>query len=169
MTVDIRQRAQHLRRRLNEHALDIEPLAEEAAKLFAEAGLGVHQHWLTLELSGYGSAIDRAPLHEVLRADQLGPHDGARLVAHVSGYRAQQGMTVEPVPRAFHHFFVERIHDLAESAVHFRTAQAREVRLDFALGVPDYPAAGVFPGDVFGRVLIGFRAALHLQLGGLTA
>ncbi len=169
MSEDIRERAQQLRRRLNEHTLDIEPLAEEAAQLFADAGRDVHQHWLTLELQGYGSAIDRAPLHEVLRADQLGPHDGARLVAHVSAYRAQQGVTVEPVPRPFHHFFVERVHDLSESTRRFRVAQAREVRLDFALGATDYPAAGLFPADVFDRVLLGFRAALHLQLGSLIA
>ena len=60
--MDTRERAQKLRRRLNEHALDVEPLAAEAADLFAEAGRDVHRRWLALELQGYGSAVDRAPL-----------------------------------------------------------------------------------------------------------
>ena len=167
--MDIRERAQSLRRRLNEHALDIEPLAQEAALLFAGAGREVHRHWLALELQGYGSAVDRAPLAEVLRAQELGPHEGPRLVAHVSAYRAQPGNTVGPAPVPFHHFFVESIHDLSEAARHFRARGAQTVQLDFSPDVPNYPAAGKFPGDVFDRVLLGFRATLHLQLGSIVA
>ena len=169
INMDIRQRAQDLRRRLNEHALDIEPLAWEAAQIFAAARHDVHQHWLTLELQGYGSAVDRAPLGEVLHAHQLGPHEGARLVAHVSAYRAQQGTMIAPTSQPFYHFFVESIHDLSEAARRFRTAGAQTVRLDFSPEIPNYPPAGIFPGDVFDRVMLGFRATLHLQLGGLGA
>jgi hypothetical protein len=167
--MDTRERALNLRRRLNEHALDIEPLAQEAADIFAAAGRGVHRDWLGLELQGYGSAVDRAPLGEVLRAHELGPHEGARLVAHVSAYRAQQGTTVEPSPRPFHHFFVESIHDLSDAARRFRATGAQTVQLGFSPDVPNYPAAGIFPGDVFDRVLLGFRATLHLQLGSIVA
>jgi hypothetical protein len=165
--MDIRQQAQNLRRRLNEQTLDIEALATEAAGLFAAAGHDVHRHWLALELQGYGSEVDRAPLGVVLRADALGPHEGARLVAHVTAYRAQQGTTVAPAPRPFHHFFVESIRDLAEAARRFRDSGAQTVRLDFSAEVPNYPAAGIFLGDVFDRVLLGFRATLHLQLGSI--
>jgi hypothetical protein len=79
----LRERTQDLRRRLNDLALDIEPLAWEAAHIFADAGYKVHRHWLELELSGYGSAVDRAPLEAVLDVHELGAHEGARLVAHV--------------------------------------------------------------------------------------
>ncbi len=164
--MDIRQPAQDLRRRLNEHALDIELLAGEAAQLFAAAGNDVHRRWLALELEGYGSAVDRAPLGDVLGANQLGPHEGARLVAHVSAYRAQQGTMIAPA-HPFHHFFVESIHDLSAAARRFRAAGAQTVRLDFSPEIPNYPPAGIFPGDVFDRVLLGFRATLHLQLGRL--
>lgn len=154
-----------MRRQLNEHALDIEPIAQQAAQLFSDAGAATHRRWLTYELQGYGAAVDRAPLAEVLRADELGPLEGPKLVAHVSAYRAQPGATVESPPRAFHHFFVESVRELSASAQRFRGLGAREVRLDFAAGVPGYPAAAVFRGDVFNRVLLGLRATLHLQLG----
>src|SRR3954470_6476157 len=129
--MDTRERAQNLRRRLNDAALDVEPLAREAADLFAAARHQVHHDWLMLELQGYGTAVDRAPLGEVLRAGELGPHEGAKLVAHISAYRAQQGTTDEPTPRLFHHFFVESIHDLSEAARRFRAAGAQTVRLGF--------------------------------------
>jgi hypothetical protein len=167
--MDFRDRARSLRRQLNDHALDIERLAQEADDIFAAAGKDAHCHWLRLELHGYGSAVDRAPLDEVLRAHELGSHERARLVAHVSAYRAQPGTTVEVSPRPFHHFFIESIHDLSEAASRFRAAGAQEVRLDFSPEVPNYPAAGTFPSDVFDRVLLGFRATLHLQLGSIAA
>jgi hypothetical protein len=117
---------------------------------------------------------------------------GARLVALVSAYRAQQGTTAAPAPRPFHHFFVESIRDLSEAARGFRAAGAPTVQpdfspdvvtadgalglvllptvqLDFSPDVPNYPTAGIFPGDVFDRVLLGFRATLHLQLGSVGA
>src|SRR5690606_29172654 len=79
-----RNRAPDLRRRLNHHGVDLESLAREAATLFEVAGRPVAARWLTLELQGYGSAVDRAPLHKV-----LGVEEGDRLVMHVSAYRTQ--------------------------------------------------------------------------------
>lgn len=166
--MELREQAQNLRRRLNEHTLDIEQAAQEAADLFAAAGREVHRRWLALELQGYGSAVDREPLGDVLRAHELGAHEGARLVAHVTAYRVQQGMTVEPAPRPFHHFFVESIHDLSDVARRFQAAGDKTVRLDFSPDVSSYPVAGIFPGNVFERVLLGFRATLHLQLGSIA-
>jgi hypothetical protein len=75
---------------------------------------------------------------------------------------------VEPAPCPFEHFFVESLGHLSTEALRFRAARAATVRLDFGPGVPGYPAAGIFPGDVFESVLLGFRATLHLQLGSIT-
>lgn len=161
-----RNRAQDLRRRLNDHGIDLESLARAAATLFEVAGRPVAARWLTLELQGYGSAVDHAPLHEV-----LGVEEGDRLAVHVSAYRAQQGRIVTPAPRAgqpFRHFFVESIRELSEAAQRLRASSSIEVQLDFDASLAGYPTAGAFPANVFDRVLLGFRAALHLQLGSIA-
>jgi hypothetical protein len=164
--MDNHEWAQSLRRRVNDHAIDTEVLAAEALALFEAAGSPVHARWLSLELQGFGTAVDHAALHDV-----LGVPPGDRLAVHVSAYRSQQGRILEPPPRAgqpFRHFFVESIHELSEAAQRLRSAGANEVRLDFGPGIPDYPTAGALPANVFDRILLGLRATLHLQLGSIA-
>jgi hypothetical protein len=165
--MDSQEWAQSLRRRINDHALDTELLAAEALALFEAAGSPIHKRWLWLELHGFGTAVDHAPLHDVLSVPA-----GDRLAVHVSAYRSQQGRILEPPPftgHPFRHFFVESIHELSEAALRFRSTGASEVRLDFGPGIPDYPAAGTFPANVFDRILLGVRAVLHLQLASIAA
>ena len=162
MSISIHERAQSLRRRLNEPAGQIELFAAEAAGVFNDAHLRSHVLWLGYELDGYGFAGLRT-LHEALG---LPPED--RLVKHVSAYRSQRGQIVEggqPTGRPFQHFFVEPLAEVVQAANRVQQGASSELRLDFGGHVPNYPTAGLFPSDVFDRLLLGFRAALHLQLG----
>jgi hypothetical protein len=89
----------------------------------------------------------------------------------VLAYRAQVGQIVTSGGlngRPFRHFFVEPICDLSAAAQRVRGGVRGAFQLDFGPpGVPNYPAGGVFPHDVFDRILLGLRAVLHLQLGSI--
>lgn len=163
-----RDRARSLRRRLNDHAVDIALLAAEAAVVFADAGSATHVRWLELELQGYGSLGSVSSLHEALGVP---PDD--RLVVHVFAYRSQPGQIVEGTEgtgRPFRHFFVEALGDIVAAAERAKRGELGGLRLDFGRpDLPNYPGAGVFPSGVFERVLLGFRAALHLQLGSIAS
>jgi len=161
-----RELAQNLRRRLNDHTVDIELMAREALDVFAAAGSPARVRWLTLELDGYGTAVHRARLPEV-----LGVPDGDRLAVHVPAYRAQNGRIVEAgelTGRSFQHFFVESLHELSAAAQQVRQGASGELRLDFGPDIPNHPATLVFPADTFDRIMLGFRAVLHLELGSLA-
>ena len=161
-----RELAQTLRRRLNDQAVDVERLAREALEVFESAGRAELVRWLTLELQGYGVVAGGAPLDAI-----LGVKEGDRLVVHVSAYRLHTGQIVEPSALAgpsFQHFFVESLRELAAAAPRVRNAGIAPLRLDFGPGIPNYPTALAFPADVFDRILLGFRAVLHLELGNLA-
>jgi hypothetical protein len=152
---------------LYDHAIDIELLAMEASAVFEAARSALHVRWLALELQGYGAIDERSPLHEV-----LGVSAGDRLEVRVLAYRAQVGQIVTSggfTGRPFRHFFVEPICDLSAAAQRVRGGVTGAFQLDFGPpGVPNYPAGGVFPPDIFDRILLGFRAVLHLQLGSIV-
>ncbi len=158
--------AENLRARLNDDSEDIEVLAREARKIFHDAEMPDRVRWLDLELDGYGSLVDVRPLSEV-----LGVTDEHELVTFIARYRRQPGITWEggdPNGRPFLHFFVESISELKAVAQRVRTGVgATSVILEFGphAGDPIHPRQGEFPRDVFDRVLLGFRATLHLQLG----
>jgi hypothetical protein len=161
-----RELARRLRCRLNDQAVDIERLAAEALDTFEAAGRAEHVRWLTLELQGYGAVTGRAPLDAI-----LGVSEGNRLAIHVSAYRLQGGQIVEAgelTGRSFQHFFVESLRELSAAAPRVRNAGPGPLRLDFGPGIPNHPATLAFPVDVFDRILLGFRAALHLELGSLA-
>lgn len=161
-----RELAQSLRHRLNDQAVDVERLAAETLDAFEAAGRTGHVRWLTLELQGYGAVEGRAPLEAI-----LGVGEGDRLVIHVSAYRLQVGQIVEPgerTERSFQHFFVESLPELSAAAQRVRNAGPDPLRLDFGQGIPNHPATLAFPVDIFDRILLGFRAALHLELGSLV-
>jgi hypothetical protein len=161
-----RELAQSLRRRLNDQAVDVERLAREALGAFESAGRVEHVRWLTLELQGYGVVAGHAPLGAI-----LGVGERDRLVVHISAYRLHAGQVVEGgelTGRSFQHFFVESLHDLTAAALRVRNAGPALLRLDFGPGIPNYPATLAFPADVFDRILLGFRAVLHLELGSLA-
>ncbi len=154
-----------LRHRLNAPEADLVALATEARAVFAAAGNAVHASWLDLELAGYRPAIEGRPVHEV-----LGVPAGDRLVAHVTSYRAQRGELTVPANGArppFSHFFVESLADLVAAAN--RVKKGAPVLLDFGPTVVVDGSPVAFPPDVFDRLLLGFRAVLHLELGNLTA
>lgn len=161
-----RELAQSLRRRLNDQAIDVEPLAAGTLDVFEVAGRAAHVRWLTLELQGYGAVGGRASLDTI-----LGVGEGDQLVIHVSAFRLQAGQVVEPgelTGRSFQHFFVESLRELSAGAQRARNAGPGPLRLDFGPGIVNHPATLVFPADVFDRILLGFRAALHLELGSLA-
>ena len=161
-----RERAQSLRRRLNDQAVDVERLARDALEAFESAGRPAHVRWLTLELQGYGVVAGRAPLDAI-----LGVGEGDHLVVHVSAYRLHAGQIVEAdalAERSFQHFFVESLAELSAAAQRVRSAGPAPLRLDFGPGIPNYPAMLAFPADVFDRILLGFRAVLHLELRSLV-
>ena len=92
---------------------------------------------------------------------------GNRLVAHIAAYRTQRGHDVTPGrPRQeIRHFFVEPLLSITATADRL-SSPPLTVILSFA---PARHAQSVeFGGDVFARILAGFHAALHLQLGDLT-
>jgi hypothetical protein len=60
-----RELAQSLRRRLNDHAVDVERLDREALDALESAGRAELVRWLTLELRGNGVVADGAPLDAI--------------------------------------------------------------------------------------------------------
>jgi hypothetical protein len=160
--------ATRLLQRLNNHTANIEHLATDAEMLLAAGGQLPLVRWLGLELGGYQHIGSSLALHEA-----LGLPAKDQLVVHVLAYRVQSGQVVEGqgwTGRPFRHFFVEPLHDLIESAQRARGAGGHPLRLDFGpLTSVNYPIGVVFPPDVFERVVLGFRATLHLQLRSLGA
>lgn len=172
MTPELRQsiarRARELQMRMRPTELDAVLLAKEARRLFEDAADELRSRWLNLELGGYMEHFDARPLSEVLHV-LPGDPVGSRLMAHIAAYRTQRGYDVTPGhPRQeFRHFFVEPLPDLAATAeklvkdltspvVVLRFAEVQQARLV------------EFSHDVFARILAGFGAALHLQLGALA-
>ncbi|MDB5213401.1 MAG: hypothetical protein JWO86_1328 [Myxococcaceae bacterium] len=164
--LDNREHARSLRRRLNDHSIDIEVLALEAMHVFDSARLATQMHWLNLELLGYTSSAQSSSVHEILG---LSAQD--RLVIQVKTYRVQPGRLAggPQAGVAFHHFFVEPIRQLVEAQARVRGVPRSldTVRLDFAVDEAkrDLPTSGEFSVDTFDRIVLGFRAVLHLQLG----
>lgn len=172
MTFEPRQsvasRAHALRNQMNLSVRTSE-VAREALRIVEDAGDHVLQRWLTLELTGYGEQVDTRALHDVLAVPQ-----GHRLVAHVTAYRTQRGIdaTSGHGPAEFRHFFIEPLSALEAARDKVAvSAGGGTVLLDFGPHPRDahYPTAGEFTREVFDRIIAGFMAALHLQLGTLTA
>ncbi|HEX3474952.1 MAG TPA: hypothetical protein VHT91_07915 [Kofleriaceae bacterium] len=164
----VESRARALQARLNHLDVTASAAATEAIRIFDDAGDDVRRRWLTLELDGYAEHIDARALHEVLGV----PH-GHRLVAHVTAYRTQRGVDATPGrrPAEFRHFFIEPLSALEATRDKVAaSAGGAAVLLDFGPHPRDahYPTVGEFTRAVFDRVIAGFQAALHLQLGALT-
>lgn len=160
-------RARTLQQRLHQR---YDPLsaALDGQRLFEEAGDATRARWLTLELQGYAEHVPARPLHIV-----LGVPSGDRLAAHVRAYRSQRGIDATPgqAPVEFRHFFVEPLAYLVESHSQVaRSVKTATLLLEFGPepGVPSYPRRVEFTHDVFDRIVLGFVAALHLQLGTLA-
>ncbi len=169
MTPELRQsiatRARAVQVRLNEPGVDPVAAAVDAKRIFEDASDATRTRWLTLELAGYAEHVPARPLHVVLDVPA-----GDRLAAHVAAYRSQRGTNVTPgqPPAEFRHFFVEPLAELVATRARVAAgATGTSVVLDFGPepGVPSYPRSGEFTRDVFDRVVLGFVAALHLQLG----
>jgi hypothetical protein len=163
----IASRARALQDRLNQFSVGAVEAATEAMCIFEDADDDLRRRWLTLELGGYTEADSRA-LHQVLGV----PH-GHQLAAHVTAYRTQRGVDATPGhrPAEFRHFFVEPLSTLeATRGKVAASGGASALVLDFGRHARDasYPTAGEFARGVFDRVVAGFMAALHLQLGTLT-
>lgn len=168
MTPELRylvaERARSLQLRLSHGRVDPVTAATEARRVFTDAADAVRVRWLTLELNGYGDLVDSQPLHGV-----LGVAANDRLAAHVMAYRSQRGFTLGG--GEFRHFFVESLSELIATSARVATSGGTSaLELEFAPspGAPAHPRAGTFARDVFERVVAGFIAALHLQLGTLT-
>ncbi|MBI5532747.1 MAG: hypothetical protein HY898_08545 [Deltaproteobacteria bacterium] len=171
MTPDLKQsiaaRGRSLQKRLHERVAEPIAAAMEAKRLFEDAADESHTRWLTLELTGYGDVVAATPLHQVLR---VAPGD--RLAVHVTAYRTQRGCDASSGrPQGeFRHFFVESLSELVAARDRLaKSASGVSVLLTFRpqLGDTSYPTTGEFSRDVFDRILAGFLAALHLQLGNL--
>ncbi len=160
--------ARALQQRLSRLSVGAVEAATEAMRILGDAADDVRCRWLKLELSGYAEHVDARALHQVLGV----PHDH-QLAAQVAAYRTQRGIDVTPEhrPVEFRHFFVEPLSELeaAREKVAASTG-ASALLLDFGRHARDahYPTAGEFTRDVFDRVVVGFIAALHLQLGTLA-
>lgn len=134
--------------------------------VFTKEKLEPQVRWLMLERDGYASDAESSSVHHLLG---LEPND--RLVVRVKTYRVQTGHVAEGprVGAPFHHFFVEPLRALAETQERLRIAVrgGHSVRLNFSVheSMPYLPTAGDFPTDTFDRIVLGFRAVLHLQLG----
>ena len=158
-------RARDLRARLSSRRIDALGAAEVGRRIFTDAADHVRARWLSLELNGYCSPATAKPLHLFLR---VAPSE--RLAQQVAAYRAQRGLTAtaDGASEEFRHFFVESLWDLtvARRTVR-RSTTAAFVALGFTLhtGAATHPSEGRFTRDVFDRVVDGFAAALHLQLG----
>jgi len=90
-------------------------------------------------------------------------------VAHIAAYRMQRGhdLTPDSVSREFRHFFVEPLADLAATNEKLAgPSSSSVVVLSFA--ETQHAHSVEFGRDVFARILAGFGAALHLQLGDLV-
>lgn len=162
-------RAFALRSKLNDPSADPLEAATEAKRLFEEAVDEVRVRWLNLELGGYRDLIAVRPLHEILRVSA-----GDRLATHVSAYRMQRGFDISAglQRREFLYFFVEPLGELVTARARVRSSSGTSA-LELSFGphaaLPDYPTTGQFARDVFERVVGGFVAALHLQLGAITS
>jgi hypothetical protein len=168
MTPELRQfvtdSARSLQLRLGHGRVDPTTAATEAQRVFTEASDAVRVRWLSLELHGYGDLVDSRPLHEV-----LGISLNDRLAAHVGAYRAQRGLKQDG--GAFRHFFVEPLSELIAASASVAMSggtSTLELRFEVSPSAPTHPLVGTFSRDVFERVVAGFVAALHLQLGTLT-
>lgn len=158
----ISQRARALQQRLNEGVHPVNA-ALEAKRVFEDAADAVRTRWLVLELGGYAEHVPARPLHAV-----LGVPSNDRLVAHVAAYRSQRGLdTTSGGHREFSHFFVEPLSDLVAARNSVAHSASETLLLEFGRDsvTPGYPLEGEFTRDVFERVVLGFVAALHLQLG----
>ena len=163
------QRALSLQLRLSHGRVDPLTAAGEAKGIFLEeelSGGNERLTWLGLELGGYGHLADSRPLHVV-----LGVPASDRLAAQVAAYRSQRGTAVGGPQGGFRHFFVEPLGELVRvrADVAAQTDSNEQVQLEFGPHAPDptYPRSATFDRDVFGRIVSGFIAALHLQLGEL--
>jgi len=166
--IDVRERAESLRRRINDPTSAVELLAAEASSVFQDAHMEAQVRWLGFEINGYGEETSALSV-----AKALGVHPGDRLAVHVAAYRSQPGRVVSGAAVGdplFRHFFVEPLEELQTARERVR-ALIGELLLDFGTQPGDarYPATVAFERDVFERVLLGFRAALHLQLGSVPA
>lgn len=170
-TIELRRlvasQAGTLRTRLKSSDLDPVGAADEARRLFTEVGDDVHVRWLNLEIGGYRDLVSVRPLHEVLQV----PHDD-RLALHVAAYRTQTGIVTSDVEsKEFRHFFVESLTDLVATRGRVRQSSGTsdlELRFGPHAVVADYPSSGMFPRDVFERIVGGFLDVLFLQLGGIA-
>jgi len=167
MRRSIARRARELQVRLNGPGVDPVTAANDARRVFEDAGDDVRTHWLTLELAGYADHVPARPLHVV-----LGVPERDRLAAHVAAYRSQVAVSAAAESATeFRHFFVEPLQELvvAQTRVRTPTAPPRLI-LEFAPepGSSSYPRSAAFTPDVFDRIVLGFIAALHLQLGTWT-
>jgi hypothetical protein len=155
--------ARSLQLRLNHGRVDPVTAATEAVRLFTDAQDPVRVRWLNLELRGYGELVESTPLHLV-----LGVAAGDRLAAHVAAYRTQRGFAGSS---EFKHFFVESLRELVDASARVATSGGTaNLELGFAPSTVSrtHPRSGTFGRDVFERVVAGFVAALHLQLGTLA-
>jgi hypothetical protein len=172
MTPELRQsiarRARELQTRMAPTDLDAVLLAKEARRVFEDAADELRSRWLNLELGGYAGHVDARPLSEVLRVLPTDPV-GNRLVAHVAAYRTQRGYDVTPGQshQEFRHFFVEPLPDLAATAENLAKTSTSPVVV-LSLAERRQPRLVEYGHDVFARILAGFGAALHLQLGDLV-
>jgi hypothetical protein len=160
----VREQARSLQLRLNHGHVDPITAATEARRIFAEAADPVRTRWLNLELNGYGDLVDSTPLHVV-----LGVASSDRLAAHVAAYRTQRGLSAGG--GEFRHFFVESLADLVATNTRVAASSGSlSLELEFAASTAatTHPRSGSFRRDVFERVVGGFVAALHLQLGTLA-
>lgn len=164
----IATRARELQGRMRPAELDTVLLAQEARRVFEDAADELRVRWLDLELGGYAGRVDARPLPEMLRV-LPGDLVGSRLVAHIAAYRTQRGHDVTPGhPRQeVRHFFVEPLPEVAGTAEKLtRDPMSSVVVLAFQDGRQTRLVE--FGHDVFTRILAGFAAALHLQLGDLV-
>lgn len=163
LTALLSGRARSLQLRLNHGRVEPITAATEAVGLFTDAQDALRVRWLGLELHGYGELAKSTPLHAV-----LGVAAGDRLAAHVAAYRTQRGRSGGG---EFKHFFVESLRELVDASARVaRSGGTSDLELEFAAstGSPAHPLRGTFGRDVFERVMAGFVAALHLQLGTLA-
>jgi hypothetical protein len=159
-------RARALQERLNQ--LGTSAAATEAMRIFEDNGDTIRFRWLTLELGGYSDHVDARALHQV-----LGALHGDRLVAHIAAYRNQRGTDATPGHgrMEFRHFFIESLATLELARANVAaSAGGATLLLDFGPHPHDasYPTVGEFSRGVFERVIAGFVAALHIQLGALA-
>ncbi|MFI5296753.1 MAG: hypothetical protein ACHREM_01535 [Polyangiales bacterium] len=152
--------ARSLRARLTPTADPI-VVAQEARRIFTNAADDVRTRWMNLELGGYSEARNEiGPLHQVLRVPV---HD--RLAVHVAAYRTQRGHRLGR--QELVHFFVEPLSKLVDAREQLVAEKKPTIEITFGKHPTssEYPTTASFPRDVFERIIGGFIAALHLQLG----